>query len=134
MKRILFIAALCLIAQNAYASKMGVLSFSRFAVESEGIGDSGKVSVQGVKDGEGRYREITITAFGKVFQVPESVLNQIPAKYQNGIETCYEAGYAETGGRTVYVMFFKGFTGDGEDKVLLSVSENGAITITPLRP
>ncbi len=117
-----------LFIQPAIASKEGVLSFSEFVIKSDGLKGSGKISVTGNKTQDGKYEKITVFAFGKTLSIPKEILNKIPSRYQNGIQLSYERGYVETG-RTVYIVFHKGFTSGIEDMCIIAVNENGSSRI-----
>lgn len=126
MKNILITIITFLVVQNAFASKEGVLPFSEFKIESRGIGDSGIVVVEGVKDTAGKYKKLTVKAFGKVIEVSNDVLSQIPSEYQNGIQLSYEGGYKELGGRSIYIVFQRGFTSGIVESFIIAITEDGS--------
>ena len=115
-----------LFIQPAVASKEGVLSFSEFVIKSDGLKGSGEITVTGNKTKDGKYEKISVFAFGKILLVPKEILDQIPSRYQNGIQLSYERGYLKTGGRTVYIVFHKGFTSGIGDRFIIAVKENGS--------
>jgi len=128
MKYVLLILAVCLMFQVTYASQEGMLGFSQFKIVSKGIGHSGKIIVKGEQDVNGKYKQISIDAFGKILKVPKKILKKMP-KYYNGIQLSYETGYKTRGGRTIYIIFFTGFTSGIKEKFTISVCEEGKVDI-----
>ncbi len=106
-----------------------MLPFSEFRIQSKGIGESGIVTVEGLKDTSGKYKKLSISAFGKVIEVSNKLLSQIPSKYQNGIQLSYDPGWKQLGGRTVYISFLSGFTSGSKEIFIISVSEDGRQTV-----
>lgn len=122
----LFIMAASLGA--AHASKEGVLSLSSFQVSSPGIGESGPVVVSGSRVGDD-VKALCVQAFKRTQCLPAEHLSRLTGSMVNGIQISYEAGYRQTGGRTVYVLLSKGFTSARLEGKLISVSESGRITV-----
>ncbi|MBI5590756.1 MAG: hypothetical protein HY881_09760 [Deltaproteobacteria bacterium] len=129
MKTTVIVAVILLIAGSAIASREGVLPFSEFKIQSEGIGESGAVTVEGKKDSAGNYQMILVKAFGKTIEISEELLGKIPSKYQNGIQLSYERGYEVLGGRTIYIMFLSGFTSGNRESFVIEVTEKGQQSI-----
>ncbi len=128
MKLITITLALILsIAANA--SQEGVLPFSEFTIKSGGIGESGPVEIIGIKSSDGVFVSITVNAFGKNHHFPKSILKEIPAINQNGIQLTYEAGYSSLGGKTIYIQFQKGFTSGVQSKFLVALNEQGSFEV-----
>ena len=125
MKTMVITAVILLIAQSALASKEGVLPLSEFKIQSEGIGESGVVTVKGTKDSAGNYQKIVVNAFGKTIEISKELLGIIPSKYQNGIQLSYEQGWKAKGGRTIYIMFLSGFTSGVRESFVIAVTEKG---------
>ena len=111
--------AMCLLALPAcaVASKEGILPLSSFRLELDGIGQSGKIIVEGKGDTDGHLLSLKVTAFGKQYVVPRDRLAQFRVT-ANGVRISYEAGYRETGGRTVYVQFQMGFTSGTQQEAI----------------
>ena len=126
--RILLMILLSFYLQGAMASQEGALPFSEFQIRSEGIGNSGPVVVNGIKK-DGKYSSITVSAFNKAFEIPQSVLVQIPSDFQNGIQISYIEGYRVLGGKTVYLKFMVGFTSGISEALVIAVSESGSIQV-----
>jgi hypothetical protein len=120
-----------LFLQAANASQEGVLPFSKFEIKSGGIGSSGPVTVTGKKNEKGNFITLSVQAFEKTIQIPQSILNQIPFKIQNGIQLSYEGGYKELGGKTIYLQLQVGFTSGSRDLFIIVVKENGTVGILP---
>jgi hypothetical protein len=111
------------------ASQEGILPFSSFHLESSGIGESGKVVVEGRQDANEHLIELRILAFGKVYQVPADKLALLADLPSNGIRISYERGYVEMGGRVIYVQLQMGFTSFTKKDVFISVTESGEIKV-----
>lgn len=129
MKTTLIVAVILLITGSAIASQEGMLPFSEFKIESEGIGESGAVTVEGKKDPDGNYQKIVVKAFGMTIEISKELLGKIPSKYQNGIQLSYERGYEVLGGRTIYIMFLSGFTSGTKERFIIEVTEKGSQNI-----
>jgi hypothetical protein len=125
MRGILVIIIAFLMIPSAFASQEGMLPFSEFKIQSNGIGESGIVVVEGVKDTSGKYMKLTVKAFRKTIEVSNDVLRQIPSEYQNGIQLSYGGGYKELGGRIIYIVFQKGFTSGKIESFTIAVTEDG---------
>ena len=128
MKRVLFILLLA-VASAAYASQEGILALSSFRLESAGIGSSGKVVVEGKQNEKSQIVSLKVSAFGKDYVVPKEKLAGLSELLANGIRISYEAGYAELGGRTIYVQLQMGFTSHTRMQVLVTVTEDGKIEV-----
>jgi hypothetical protein len=124
--------ALMGIAPLANASKEGVLTFDSFKIESSGIGDSGPVVLSGRQSPDG-FENMEVNAFGKTFVFTEAKLKLLRGSPVNGMQLSYEHGYAELGGRTLYLLFSKGFTSGITEARLVTITEDGAIAIDPDR-
>jgi hypothetical protein len=109
----------------AHASQEGILSISSFQISSPGIGTSGPVTVLGQRSEIGKFKTVTVEAFKKKIQIPNDLLADIVATNTNGIQISFENGYAQLGGRTVYVTFQKGFTSGIQSQTTLAVYESG---------
>jgi len=129
MKKYSIPLVVILFCQPIFASQEGILSISSFRLESKGIGSSGNVVVTGKKDDSGVLVELKVKAFSKEINVPKKTLAKISTKYQNGIQISYEAGYKKLGGRTVYILFQKGYTSSVKEKAVLAVKEDGSSKI-----
>jgi hypothetical protein len=129
MNRILPAVLLVACASAAHASQEGVLVLSSFRLESAGIGASGKIVVEGKQDEKGQVVSLKVNAFGKEYVVPKEKLAGLGELLANGIRISYEAGYAELGGRTVYIQLQTGFTSGTREQALVTVKENGKIEV-----
>jgi hypothetical protein len=126
---LIFIATLC----SSYASKEGILLLSSFRIESDGIGSSGKIAVEGrqeqQEDLQSHFLELKVTAFDKTYSLPKEKLDLLTGASANGIRISYETGYEKTGGRTIYIQFQTGFTSFTRKQVLVTLTENGNFEI-----
>lgn len=121
---ILGAVALGLLPEVGFTSKEGVLVIQNFRLQSAGIGTSGPVVVEGQRDAKGKFQKISVKAFEKSLEVDPALLAQINDQ-ANGVQISYEHGYRSVGGRTVYLVFSKGYTSDVKSKLVLSIDESG---------
>lgn len=118
----------------AYASKEGILPFSSFRLESDGIGSSGKVVVDGKQDDQSRIVSLKVEAFGKIFEVSKEKLAGLSELPSNGVRISYEHGYAELGKRMIYIELQMGFTSGIQKQAQVTIIESGAIEVTAIEP
>ncbi|RUL70505.1 hypothetical protein [Dyella choica] len=102
---------------------------SSFEFTSEGVGESGNVTITG-KQGNGGISELTIMAFGKQFKLDGEQLDKVKGFAVNGLQLSYEAGYKELGGRTIYIVLSKGFTSGTIGKKFVVVTESGTLSVS----
>ena len=132
MKKCLSVAlTLLLSGAVAFASKEGPLLFSSFSIASPGVGSSGPVTVTGKTDAADHLIALTVIAFGKTFQLNKDQLMQLVGLKFNGIQLSYEAGYAQLGGRTVYIAFQGGLVASSHTSslVILEVTETRGVKV-----
>jgi hypothetical protein len=125
---LILILALAALPSGAIASKEGLLSLNAFALESPGIGQSGPVKVAGAQSDRG-ITLLRIEAFGKTFNIGPDQLRQLRGFNANGVQITYEGGYGDLGGRTIYVIFSRGFTSGVVLQRYVSVTETGSVTV-----
>ena len=123
---LLFLALLATPLLNA--SVEGILALEKFTVESSGIGKSGPVTVTGTQNNLG-ITALNVLAFGKSISVSSQDLEKLKGLTANGLQISYEEGYKNTGGKTVYVSFIKGFTSGEKKRVSVSITENGVFSV-----
>jgi len=134
MKKVLLsVLASFLICSSALASQEGVLALQDFKIETRGIGESGPVIVTGKQDEKNQVTALKVEAFGKAFELKAADLEKIPKFPYNGIQLSFETGYKELGGRTIYVNLQFGFTSGNKQRVLITIPENAAIKVEPLK-
>jgi hypothetical protein len=126
---VLFFAMACIV----HASKEGILEFSSFRLESAGIGSSGKVVVEGKQDDQSRIVSLKVEAFGKIFDVSQEKLAGLSGLSANGVRISYEQGYAQLGGRTIYIELQMGFTSGTRKQARVTIYESGAIEVTGIK-
>ena len=113
---------------EAAASKEGLLPLNAFALESPGIGQSGPVKVSGAQS-DGGISVLRIEAFGKNFTLQPQQLRSLNGFNANGVQISYEGGYVDLGGRTIYVVFSRGFTSGRVMQRYVAVTETGAVSV-----
>jgi hypothetical protein len=123
-----FILGVLLCAPRAFASEEGVLVWSSFSVHSAGIGSSGLIDVSGTYGGAG-VEQLVVKAFGKEYVLSSVQLRQLQGVHVNGMQMSYEAGYAELGGRSIYLVLSMGFTSGTRAAKRITLNERGDITI-----
>lgn len=129
MKKIVLIFLVLLAMSPVFASKEGILTLSAFHLESDGIGASGKIVIDGQQNANNQISQLSIHAFDKTYVVSPENLNHLANMTVNGIQISYEQGYQTLGGRTIYIQFQKGFTSGIIKKIILVVTENGQISV-----
>jgi hypothetical protein len=129
MKSLIAVIALASFVSSAQASKEGILPLSNFRIESDGIGNSGKVIVEGKQGKDDRLLSLKVTAFGKEYVIPKNQLAELKGVAANGVLLSYEGGYRQTGGRTIYVQLQMGFTSSTRTRALITLTEDGTIQI-----
>ena len=122
------ILALSIFSGSVSASKEGLLSLNAFALESPGIGASGPVKISGAQSTDG-ITLLRIEAFGKKFNIGPDQLRELSGFSANGVQITYERGYADLGGRVIYVVFSRGFTSGHLAQRYVTVRENGSVTV-----
>ena len=126
---LLLVLGLMAVTSGAFASKEGILQMSNFRVESEGIGSSGRIVVEGKTNAQFQIAELKISAFGKDHVIPSEKLALLADFRANGMRLSYEAGYKELGGKTVYIQFQRGFTSGTQQEALLTLTESGKVDV-----
>jgi hypothetical protein len=122
------IAALTVGSASVFASKEGILRMGSFELTSDGIGESGPVTISG-RQGDKGISKLTISAFGKRFELDEAQLVQVQGLPVNGLQLSYEVGYKDLGGRTLYIGLSKAFTSGIVGQKFVVVTEDGAIKV-----
>src|SRR5690606_14093257 len=115
-------------SSEAAASKEGLLHLNAFALESPGIGQSGPVKVSGAQS-DGGISLLRIEAFGKNFTLQPQQLRSFKGFTANGVPISYEGGYVDFGGRTIYVVFSRGFTSGRVVQRYVAVTETDAVSV-----
>jgi len=124
----LLFAAVLAMPFAAVASKEGILPLSEFRLSSSGIGQSGEVIVSGKQRGD-EFISFTVQAFGRTMHLSKEQLAQVRGGSVNGLQISYAAGYAELGGRAVYVVLSKGFTSGVRQSQMILATEQGAVEV-----
>jgi hypothetical protein len=134
MKRFVLAISGLALARPAFASKEGILALSSFRLESDGIGSSGKVVVEGKQNDKRQLTNLEVTAFGKHYVLPKSRLNGLADLMVNGVRISYEHGYAELGGRTIYIQLQFGFISETQRQALVTLTEDGKFNVRNIEP
>ena len=111
------------------ASKEGILTLDKLNLESNGIGESGPVNVSGTQTPAG-ITSFRVEAFGKTIELTPPQLKELEGGQYNLIQLSYERGYAELGGRTIYIKLGKAFTSGEVRGVVVVVTEDGKVKVT----
>lgn len=133
MNRLLFVIAVAgvlLVPTSTWASREGILAIGEVRIASPGIGESGPIVVTATGDSKG-FSALEVQAFGHAARLTEAQLAQLQGQLVNGVQLSYEAGYKESGGRTVYIVLSKGFTSGTQESQQVSVNEEGVVKVEP---
>jgi hypothetical protein len=122
------ILAFSILSGSVSASKEGLLALKAFALESPGIGESGPVKISGAQSSSD-ITLLRIEAFDKTFNIGPDLLRQLRGFNANGVQITYEGGYVDLGGRTIYVIFSRGFTSGAVVQRYVAVTESGSVTV-----
>ena len=136
MKNVLKVLfALYLMTTQALANQQGALAYSKFHLESLGIGSSGPISVSGHRDAEGVFEEISVSFAGRIIFIPEEFRSKIP-NHANGLQLNYLRFPDDQGGKTVLLVFQFGFAGVAEpmERLTFAVDEFGKVSIRCFEP
>ena len=118
-----------LFSEAIYASKEAPLSFNSFYLSSEGVGDSGQVTIKGSQDSAG-VQSLTVNAFNREYEISKQHLSKFGVISANQIHISYEYGYYAPGGRTLYVRLSRGSVGGSASGKILTLKANGKIRIS----
>jgi hypothetical protein len=129
LQEILLATLVIAMARGSYASQEGLLPISRFRLDSDGMGRSDKITVEGKQDAKARLIQLKVKAFGKRFVVPPSQLGSLDRLCANGIRLSYESGYEDLGGRTLYIQLQMGSTSRTLQTALFTLTEDGKIEL-----
>lgn len=125
------IPLMALFTPSVRASEEGVVAFSTFAFQSTDV-ESGAIAVSGTQGVSG-ITALTIKAFGREFTLSNAQLENLKGLIVNGVQLSSEGGYANLGGRTLYVQLSMGFmSGIASGKVVI-IKERGDITFQPIK-
>jgi hypothetical protein len=130
MKNVALALVILAFANVAFASKEGILPLTNFRLESAGIGSSGKIVIEGTQNDDSQLADLKVTAFGKHYVMPKSQLKGLSDLMTNGVRISYEDGYAELGGRTIYIQLQFGWHSATEKEVLITLTENGKFELS----
>src|SRR4051812_26463299 len=98
---LLSVIALIVLCTAVTASEEGVLVFHKFRFESRD--ESGPVVVSGTAQFD-RIDALRIDAFHRSFTLTAAQLKQLRGLILNSVQLSGEGGYAELGGRTIYLV------------------------------
>ncbi len=117
-----------LAATETYGSQEGMLQWSSFSIDSEGIGSSGPVTVSGKQERAG-ITAMTVRAFGHVYELAKGHLDRLKSMRVNGMQLSYDAGLKK-GGRTLYIQLSSGFFASGtKARKFVVINEGGDISV-----
>ena len=112
-----------LVCSNALASKEGALNFDSFSVTSDGIGESGKITISGKQtDAEG-ITKLTIIAFGKTIIVPADKLAELNNIGVNQIHMSYDTA------KIIFLRLTHGAVLGGMSGKIIEIKPSGKIKI-----
>lgn len=130
--RIATILLSAILSVAAYASQEGAVPLSAVSVQSEGIGESGPISVEATQTFAG-MQSFVMEAFGRKFELNQAQLKQL-GTWINAIQLSYAGGYDITGGRTLYIKLSRSYTSGQVHGNYVVVKESGAVEIRETLP
>jgi hypothetical protein len=129
MALLLAVALTIVAAAKTYGSQEGMLRWSSFSIDSEGIGSSGPVTVSGKQDQTG-ITSMTIKAFSRTYELGKEQLDLLKSMRVNGMQLSFEGGYKNLGGRTLYIQLSSGFFVSGiKARRVVVINERGDVLV-----
>lgn len=126
--RSLLAAALLTTSAFLHASEEGILPFGHLHFEAAIPEDWGPVVIDATQGEKGMQR-FSVQAFGRSYLLTPSQLGELGGVMYNSMQVSREVGYAELGGRTIYIRVGVGFTSaQGQGKYVV-VTEAGTIVV-----
>ncbi len=110
------------------ASQEGIIVWSSFVIESTGIDSSGPMVISGKQNSKG-ILSLKIKAFSRDVSLNDIQLNNLRGMPVNGMRVTYETGDKKLGGKTLYIVFSKGFTSGTQLEKVLEFNEEGEVSI-----
>ena len=106
--------------------------FATFSSTSDGIGNSGPISVSGTQ-GKGRIRSLTIKVFSRTIDFEkEGLINQLKGTLSNSYQISYEQNPKGYKGRVLRVTFY---AGTSYAQKIIVIKDNGSVNIlSPMGP
>lgn len=123
--------ALCLLcaSSSGFASREAILPFDSFSLESKGAAGWGPVSVSGAQSDAG-ISTLQVKAFGRHFSLAVEQMKALEGFSANGVQLVYESGHERLGGRSVHVIFSRGFTSGQVAQRHVTVTESGSVSVS----
>jgi hypothetical protein len=118
---------------SADADEEGRLPIAHMYFDSEGLDNSGPININALQDSTG-ISELKVSAFGKLNTVTKAQLVALSGRVFNAVGASYSRGYANTGGRSVYVLLCQGFSSGMEVAAVVTITERGDVRIRAIRP
>jgi hypothetical protein len=78
----------------------------------------------------GAVVSLRVEAFGNHVVLSADQLGQLVGVSPNGIQLSYEGGYSGHGGRTLYIVFSRGFVSGRVATVQVTIEEEGEIRVS----
>ena len=128
----LFMAVLtsCVCFTNyARADMEGRLPLSDIRFDSGGLDNSGPIHVEVLQDSNGIV-DLKVSAFGRTRRVTKAELAAITGRVFNLVGASYSRGYSNTGGRSIYVLLYQGFSSGAEASAFVTFSEQGDVRVS----
>lgn len=117
-----------LAASETYGSQEGMLRWSSFSIDCEGIGSSGPVTISGKQEKAG-ISAMTVKAFGRIYELRQEHLDLLKSMSVNGMQLSYEGGLKQ-GGRAIYIQLSSGFFVSGiKARKFVLVREGGDVLV-----
>lgn len=114
----------------AYADEEGRMPLTHLQFDSRGLDNSGPVRVEATQS-DGGLTDLKVSAFGKTQVATHTQLSALDGKIINSIGITYSRGYANGGGRNIYLLLCQGFSSGVQVVAVVTVTETKGIRITP---
>jgi hypothetical protein len=125
----LVVLTLCVCFTNyAKADEEGRLPLSNIRFDSGGLDNSGPIRVEVIQDSNGIV-ELKVSAFGRIRRVATTELTAITGRVFNLVGASYSRGYPNTGGRSIYVLLYQGFSSGAEASAVVTILESGDVRV-----
>lgn len=118
-----------LLPSYAVADQEGRMPLSHVQLDSIGLDNSGPVHVEATQSENG-LTDLRVTAFGKTQVATPAQLASLGGKIANSIGITYSRGYANVGGRSVYLLLCQGFSSGVRVIAVVTITETKGIRIT----
>lgn len=120
--------SLSLFPHTAKADEEGRLPIAHIQLDSPGLDNSGPIHIDVFQDTTG-ISKLKVSAFGKLCTATKTQLAAINGDVFNIVGASYSRGYLNTGGRSIYVLLYQGFSSGAQVSAVVTVTERGDVRV-----